>query len=234
MIRPVLLFVLTAFAAGGLGMYAANLRVSAPERRKRWTKFISYVVIVYSVLLSAAAGPRVFTTMMALVVVLGGYELHRLGVAAPGIWIGYLLLGAGLIEFARSSTSAETMYVYLVVAFFDGFSQMFGQLFGTRPIAARISPTKTVEGAAGGLGAAALAGVALRGLAGLSVPYALVFCAGIVSAAFAGDLAASWIKRERGVKDFGSLFPGHGGILDRFDSLLAAGPMFLVLKHFSG
>ena len=67
MIRPVLLFVLAAFAAGGLGMYAANLRVSAPERRKRWTKFISYVVIVYSVLLSAAAGPRVFTGTRAAI-----------------------------------------------------------------------------------------------------------------------------------------------------------------------
>ena len=122
------------------------------------------------------------------------------------------------------------MYVYLVVAFFDGFSQVSGQLFGRHRITPRISPAKTVEGSVGGLIAAILAGVALRGLPDISVMRALILCGEIVFGAFAGDLAASWVKRKSGVKDFGGLLPGHGGVLDRFDSLLFAGPVVLAIR----
>ena len=235
MIRNTLTFVLAAFVAGSLGIYLANLRVNPEDRRKRWIKLCVYFVIVYGVLFSAAAGPRVFSGLMLLVVVLGGYELQRaLGSDsfALAVGVGYLLLSISLVAFAISSTAAEAIYVYIVVAFFDGFIQVCGQLFGRHRIAGRISPTKTAEGVFGGLGAAALAGAVLRGFLDFSVIHALIICAGIASAAYAGDLAASWVKRKRGIKDFGRLLPGHGGILDRFDSLLAAGPVYLALKHY--
>jgi CDP-diglyceride synthetase len=64
-------------------------------------------------------------------------------------------------------------------------------------------------------------------IGGLTVAHALAMSVGLVLAAFAGDLAASWLKRKAGIKDFGLLLPGHGGVLDRFDSLLLAAPVSL-------
>lgn len=66
-------------------------------------------------------------------------------------------------------------------------------------------------------------------MTGLSMGAAAVAWGGLVPAAFVGDLAASWIKRKSGIKDFSQLLPGHGGILDRFDSLMLAAPVAIIL-----
>ena len=232
-IHYVLLFVLASFAAGGLGLYAASRGIPAPARRQRLIKFTVYFAIVNSVLFVVSVGPRASSTLMLAIVAAGAVELHRVlrhCSFAPTVWAGYMLLSVGLVMFAWVSAAGEAMYVYLVVAFFDGFSQVSGQLFGRHRITPRISPAKTVEGSAGGLIAAMLAGVALRGLPDVSVMQAVILCGEIVIGAFAGDLTASWVKRKSGVKDFGSLLPGHGGVLDRFDSLLFAGPVVLAIR----
>ena len=106
-----------------------------------------------------------------------------------------------------------------------------GKLCGRHKLCPNISPKKTVEGAIGGvLGTTILFlayGYALQQLAGITVHYlhlgVLAVCAGIVSEI--GDLTASMIKRELKLKDFGNVMPGHGGILDRFDSLLFVAPL---------
>ena len=81
----------------------------------------------------------------------------------------------------------------------------------------------------GGALAAIASALWMRGIAGMSVSEAFAGAAVIAGAALAGDLAASWVKRKAGVKDFGRLLPEHGGVLDRFDSLVAAAPAWLVL-----
>lgn len=190
-IHQVLLFVLASFAAGGLGLYVASLGIPAPARRERRIKFTVYFAIVNSVLFVVSVGPRASSTLMLAVVAGGAVELHRVlrpWGFAPAVWAGYLLLSVGLVTFAWVSAAGEAMYVYLVVAFFDGFSQVCGQLFGRHRITPRISPTKTVEGSAGGLIAAIVTGVALRGLPDVSVMRALILCGEIVIGAFAGDL----------------------------------------------
>jgi phosphatidate cytidylyltransferase len=100
-----------------------------------------------------------------------------------------------------------------------------GSLAGRRTIAPRTSPGKKWEGTFGGFGAAALAVLGIAALFGLGRPGAAVFAVTIGPVAFGGDLLESWVKRRAGVKDSGTLFPGHGGMLDRIDSLLAVAPL---------
>ncbi|KGM57069.1 phosphatidate cytidylyltransferase [Lysobacter arseniciresistens ZS79] len=112
-----------------------------------------------------------------------------------------------------------------------------GKWFGGRRLAPRISPNKTFEGLAGGMLAAVLAGVAFSLIAGAGVAQlpavALVsLAAGLFSVV--GDLFESLLKRHVGVKDSGHLIPGHGGILDRLDGVLAALPVFALGKALLG
>jgi phosphatidate cytidylyltransferase len=104
-----------------------------------------------------------------------------------------------------------------------------GSVAGRRKIAPRISPGKTWEGTFGGFGAAALAVLGVSALFGLGRPEAAVAALAIGPLALAGDLLESLVKRRAGVKDSGTLFPGHGGMLDRIDSLLAAAPLVALL-----
>lgn len=92
-----------------------------------------------------------------------------------------------------------------------------------------LSPKKSIEGAVGGVLGAALLGAGYGALTdGPVMIYALICAAGAV-ASQVGDLAASAIKRQHGIKDYGTLIPGHGGILDRFDSVIVTAPMIYIL-----
>ena len=107
-----------------------------------------------------------------------------------------------------------------------------GKLCGRRPIAPTVSPGKTVEGFLGGIATATLLGCALWPL----TPFSPLQCAAMsfvaTSVGFAGGLVMSAIKRDRGIKDFGATIAGHGGILDRVDSLCFAAPVFFHLTRY--
>ncbi len=114
--------------------------------------------------------------------------------------------------------------------FSDVFAFFGGTLFGRRKLIPRISPNKTVEGALSGLLGGVLAGAAvfaLQALWGAQIGLAVHLALGLVLSVFGqlGDLFASALKRYCGIKDFGKLLPGHGGVLDRVDSVLFSAPV---------
>ncbi len=104
-----------------------------------------------------------------------------------------------------------------------------GKAFGRHKLAPEISPGKTVEGSAGGWLSAVLMGLVLGWLLGLEPGAAGALGALVGVMAQVGDLCGSALKRDLGIKDFGGLLPGHGGVLDRFDSLLMTAPVVYYL-----
>lgn len=112
-----------------------------------------------------------------------------------------------------------------------------GRHLGRHKLAPTISPNKTIEGAAGGVVAGIVAAIGFGWLAGAGVPQwpglALVALAATLFS-IVGDLVESLLKRQAGVKDSGDLIPGHGGVLDRIDGVLAALPVFAIGKEIAG
>jgi phosphatidate cytidylyltransferase len=124
------------------------------------------------------------------------------------------------------------LYLMLVVEASDVLQYIWGKLCGRHAIAPTVSPGKTVEGFAGGIATATLLGCALSPITPFT-PWQSALLALIVTImGFAGGLVMSAIKRDRGVKDFGSAIAGHGGILDRIDSLCFAAPVFFHLTRY--
>ena len=120
----------------------------------------------------------------------------------------------------------------------DSFAYFCGSFFGRHKLIPSVSPKKTVEGSIGGTlfcGAfCALYGFIVASAAGLTVNYPALIITGLLLSVVSqiGDLNASYIKRTYGIKDFGNLFPGHGGMLDRFDSVIASAPLLYLFSLF--
>jgi len=130
------------------------------------------------------------------------------------------------------SNAKLLVFLVLVVQLSDVLQYVFGKLFGRHRIAPVISPNKTWEGFLGGVIAASGIGTALWWATPFTPVEALAMSIAITLAGFAGGLVMSAIKRDRGVKDYGALIAGHGGMLDRIDSLCFAAPVFFHLTRF--
>jgi len=120
-------------------------------------------------------------------------------------------------------------FLVFVVQMSDVCQYIFGRLFGKRKISPNISPSKTVEGFIGGILAASLLGASLWWITPFNFYQAAGLSLLITIIGFFGDLTMSAIKRDRGIKDYGTMIKGHGGILDRIDSLCFSAPVFF---HF--
>ena len=154
-----------------------------------------------------------------------------------GAAVPYLL--TALVRLHGVENGRFLILLPFVIAFLSDTGAYFsGRFFGRHKLAPIISPNKTVEGAIGGV-IGALMGVALYGLIlqtafAFEVHYLYVPVYGILGSlgAVFGDLCFSAIKRQTGIKDYGNLIPGHGGILDRFDSMVVVAPLVEILMLF--
>jgi len=236
MIADLLVITLPAFTLGAVLMALGNRRVGRDDRHARWLKFSVFFAIVHGVLFAAAGGTPWISGVVVLIVVCGVPELARAWHRIPGhplaIWAVYGAVGGLAIANTFALPPAWIAFLFLVAASFDGFGQVVGQWAGRTPLAPRISPAKTVEGALGGMIAALVVALAVRAVPGVDVPGALMWGAATAIAALAGDLSKSWVKRRAGIKDFGRALPGQGGFLDRFDSFLAACALVGLLLRF--
>jgi phosphatidate cytidylyltransferase len=136
---------------------------------------------------------------------------------------------SGIWPHLSSGMVLMLMACFLIVATDIG-SYVIGRRYGRTPLSP-ISPGKTLEGACGGVGCAALLGALFAELLGWNWGWAVGALLGVVVALFAlvGDLTESMMKRDAGVKDSGDLLPGHGGILDRIDSYLFTPAVFFTV-----
>ena len=148
----------------------------------------------------------------------------------PFFW-GMLALRSWHYADNHYSGALWLLYIMILVWGADSGAYMFGKLFGKHKLAPKVSPGKTWQGFIGGLFTAGIISWGYGAWANLEVtPSTLLLCSVIAAlASVLGDLTESMFKREAGIKDSGHLIPGHGGILDRIDSLTAAVPVFACL-----
>jgi phosphatidate cytidylyltransferase len=177
---------------------------------------------------TAVAGRSPFLAWADLGLTLGG-----------ALYVGGLLGYAPLLAALEPSGGAGggTAWLFMVLlgtAGCDSGAYFVGSMVGRHKMIPHISPGKTWEGLAGGVVGGLVAALAMSGLLGLDALQAVVLGLLICAAAVAGDLVESLFKRAAGVKDSGTLIPGHGGVLDRIDSILFVLPVTYVFATWVG
>lgn len=187
---------------------------------------------------SLLSGPQAPLQRLSVLTMVSGLAFCGIGSASfpkPGVirvfagwWVAAPLLAILLLHRTAQGNGLWVLspaLMALVPVWAGDIAAIFaGKAFGKHPLAPKISPKKTIEGSLANLLAAVLAAWLLGRL--LSLPDAKSIGAGFAVGVLgqAGDLFESWLKRRAGVKDSGTLLPGHGGVLDRIDSVLFAAP----------
>lgn len=196
--------------------------------------FLAYFLAAphtFAYLLACVAGLFLYLIYTFFVAVFMKGALSFSAVSQAFCIVTYVIFSFTSISFMRymnAKTGLWTFVLVLVCAWgSDVFAYFTGRLFGRHKLIPEVSPKKTVEGAIGGIvcatGLAVLYGFILSRATSLVPNYIVLALCGFVLSAVSqvGDLIASLIKREHGIKDYGNIFPGHGGVMDRFDSVLS-------------
>ncbi|MFV2100372.1 phosphatidate cytidylyltransferase [Micromonospora sp. LOL_024] len=235
-------FLLVLAAAFGVGIWEMSRAVRRQEAEVPLVPLITGGVL--TVTLAWFAGPDAL--LLGLLVTVAGTLLWRLGdgtrnlrrdmtaATMTAVYVPFLGGFAALLAASPGDGPLRVLVTLVAVVLSDTGGYAAGANFGKRPMAPTISPKKSWEGFAGSVGAAALGSALLLWLLFDVAPWwGAVFGMAVAGAAVLGDLAESMIKRDLGVKDMSSLLPGHGGLMDRLDSVLFAVPTaYLLLVVF--
>ena len=158
-------------------------------------------------------------------------------VAAVFMSVTYVAVSFTSMALTRYMDNGNYTFVLVFVAAWvcDSFAYFTGRFFGKHKLAPHLSPKKTVEGSIGGIFFAVLGcmlyGFVVEKVAGIGANYLVLAAIGLILSIVSqiGDLWASLIKREYGVKDYSQMMPGHGGIMDRFDSIIAISTILMAV-----
>ena len=174
----------------------------------------------------------IISMILILFVYVFGYpKYHAEQVMAAFFGVVYVAVMLSFIYLTRSLPDGKFLVwlIFLCSWGCDTCAYCVGMLIGKHKMAPVLSPKKSIEGAVGGVAGAALLGVIYAAATqGKMAEYALICAVGALIS-MVGDLAASAIKRNQNIKDYGKLIPGHGGILDRFDSVIFTAPIIYYL-----
>jgi phosphatidate cytidylyltransferase len=216
---------MTGAVYAGILMVGLASLISDPRSEERGTGWYGFFV----------ATPAFAMALILLIPILRNRargELRRISLAIIGfVYIGWMFGHLGFIANARNAYGF-LCYIIFATGLTDVAAFTFGRIFGRHPLRSEISPNKTWEGALGALGVA----MVLPWLFRFSFPFFgpwQLFLTGLIVGIGGqlGDLSISVIKRDIGTKDMAATIPGHGGILDRIDSLVYAAPLFM---HMTG
>ncbi len=209
-------------------------RPGGTQVKTDWLKFGIYLAIISGLLLLGYYGRLLIAVVLVAIAAAGAIELrinlkshksHSSNISNIFFVVLILALGHLLLDDHRDWYS-RFAFIFLLASVADSYSQLFGRLLGKHKLCPGLSPGKTVEGLLGGL----ISALVISWLLSFLLPditTTKILAMGLIIAVSSviGDLIFSYIKRKIGIKDFSGILPGHGGILDRFDSLITAAPI---------
>ena len=192
--------------------------------------FQSYPFLILPAFFISLVGYFMITPKYSLKIRLRKTAWWTLGLFYCGVLPGIIMLGL-----QKFGTFRFFLPLLLISFLSDTFAYLGGKLFGRKPLAPMISPQKTLEGSLVGLVAGTMTGCIYFGFLNPKNPFPIVVLISFLACFFGqvGDLFESMMKRHYGIKDSGFIMPGHGGILDRVDSVLFAGPVIYIWMFFS-
>ncbi len=196
-----------------------------------------YLIILGILTLMYIAGAEMYRNKGSALLNVSG---TLLGIVYPTLFWG-MLLYLRLYFHHLYKVNADIGGMFIIILFVtiwtcDTFAYFFGMKFGKHRLFQRVSPKKSWEGAIAGLFGAILVYLVVYFLQIIPITLEIAITSGLIIGIVGqfGDLVESWFKRDAGVKDSSNLLPGHGGVLDRFDSVMFSAPVFLVLFIWMG
>jgi len=238
---PYFSYLLLAFVVLGAWEFSRLIKITQPINRALLTLFIVGCTLVAN---NHAQNPGNLTVLLYVSVVWWGLNLfwvlsypnHTQTWFGSGIvrsMSGVLLLAPMWVALVNLHLKGDEYFLLLMLLIWgaDSGAYFVGRKFGKRKLAPRVSPGKSVEGVLGGIGFALIVMMVFLQVQNIATEkyfgYLLLTIV-VASVSVLGDLFESLFKRESGMKDSGQILPGHGGVLDRIDSLTAAAPFFLL------
>jgi phosphatidate cytidylyltransferase len=227
----VVVILLSYYLITGIGFYFISKKKDEVARKRLWLKYFVYLALVSVLVVCMKYAVDIAFALVCIIALIGAYEVisswkeivsARVKVVSAVVY-SLVLFGVSLSYEIRDSL----LPVFFLIVVFDGFSQTVGELVKGKALAPLMSPNKTRSGFIGG---ALVMGFTTWWILDGEHLFLIGIAMSIVG--LYGDLLASWLKRFSGKKDFSEIIPGHGGVLDRFDSFLAVWSVLSFASYF--